>query len=100
MARPAMAYIYRSLDEELLRGAMPSSLQSPPVLPPFHSMYLHASTVHTLQQYKYHKMIVVLYQLVMVMYMFVTPVCLDQVSKFSQMYIAVKPPIGILTNHF
>ena len=98
MAKTVRAYIYRSLDEEKLRGAMPSSPHPPSVLPPFHSIYLHASTVHTLQHAICHIMNVMLYQLVGYVYD-----CDPSMSRRSEQVtpnVAVIPPIGILTNHF
>ena len=98
MAKTARAYIYRSLDEELLREAMPSSPHSPPVLSPFHSMYLHVSTVYTIQHAVCHTMNVMLYQLVG----YVSD-CGPSMSRWSEQVVpnvAVKSPIGISANHF
>ena len=93
MTKTVRAYIYRSLDEELLRGTMPSSPRPLPVLPPFHSIYLYVSTVHTIQHAICHTMNVMLYQLVG----YVCD-CDPSMSRWSEQVVpnvAVKPPIGI-----
>ena len=95
-----LTYMYR-----LLRSGLYPLAPSPPVSPPFHSIYLY-TCVHNAYftaiiiykkyiKYKIlycsicHKMIVVLYQFDMVMYLVVTPVCPDQVSMLSQIALLI-----------